>query len=57
MFSTVVLCSDERIIELSAKDTEIFFQEIDNPSKPNIKLQKALERYKESELYDQGGTA
>jgi uncharacterized protein (DUF1778 family) len=48
---------NERIISLTSKDAEIFFQQIDNPPKANKKLRKALERYKESELYAQGGIA
>lgn len=48
-----MVIENERIISLSSKDAEIFFQQIDNPPKPNEKLRKTIKRYKESMLYVQ----
>ncbi len=43
----------ERVIHLSYKDAEIFFNALENPPKPNKKLTEAVKRYKNSEFYEQ----
>jgi hypothetical protein len=47
---TNLIIENECIISLSTKDVEIFFDKIDHPPKPNRKLQKAIKKYRESEL-------
>ncbi len=35
----------DKVITLGKKDAKIFFDALDNPKKPNIKLQNALSNY------------
>ena len=42
------LIEQERVIRLSARDTERFFQALENPAPPNAKLKATLQRYKEA---------
>jgi len=43
----------ERLIKLSDEDTQVFFDALENPPEPNDKLKNAVERYKNSGLYEQ----
>jgi len=36
----------DKTIHLSSKDAEVFFNALDNPPEPNIKLKNAFENYK-----------
>ncbi len=36
----------DKIIRLSNKDAQVFFNALDNPPEPNIKLKNAFENYK-----------
>lgn len=36
----------DKIIYLSDKDTQVFFDALDNPPEPNTKLKKAFKNYK-----------
>lgn len=41
-----VICCNEVIYVITKHDTEVFFNEINNPSQPNEALKKAATRYK-----------
>ena len=38
----------EQVINLSARDSEIFFQAIENPPEPSVELVKAIQEHEES---------
>ena len=43
----------ERLITLSYKDAQVFFDALENPPEPNGKLKNAVKEYKNSGLYEQ----
>jgi uncharacterized protein (DUF1778 family) len=47
------ILENERVITLSARDTESFFTMLENPPPINDKLKSLLQNYKESDLYDE----
>ena len=42
----------ERVVRLSYKDAETFFNAIENPPKVNDKLKAVIKKYKKSDLYE-----
>ena len=40
----------ERIVNLSYRDAEVFFNAIENPPRPNAKLREAVKKFKASGL-------
>ncbi|MBU0995279.1 MAG: DUF1778 domain-containing protein [Proteobacteria bacterium] len=42
----------ERVVRLSYKDAETFFNAIENSPEANDKLKAAIKKYKKSELYE-----
>jgi len=40
----------ERIVNLSYRDAEVFFNAIENPPRPNAKLREAVKKFKTSGL-------
>nr|VFK19402.1 MAG: Uncharacterized conserved protein, DUF1778 family [Candidatus Kentron sp. LPFa] len=50
------IIEQERVIRLSERDAEAFFQALSNPASPNTKLNTALKRYEDVRLDDQGTT-
>lgn len=49
------IIEQERVIKLSARDTEVFYAALDNPLPPNAALKAALEDYS-ARRNDQTGT-
>ena len=47
------LIERERLITLSYKDAQVFFDALENPPEPNDKLKNAVKEYKNSGLYEQ----
>ena len=49
-----VICCGETIFVMSSEDSDIFFNELATPSKPNKALKKAASRYKKqiNEIHD-----
>lgn len=50
------IMKQELIINLSKEDTQLFFEILENPPELNKKMQAAINKYKESELYDTSGS-
>lgn len=50
------IIEQERVIRLSARDAELFFQALENPPPPNARLKTALKRYEDAKLGDEGTT-
>jgi uncharacterized protein (DUF1778 family) len=45
------LLERERIIHLSRRDAEVFFEALEKPPAPNARLKKAVAAYKHSPLH------
>lgn len=48
------IIEQERVIRLSARDSEMFIQALENPPPPNTKLKSALQHYQDAKRDDKG---